>query len=262
MTKFPKHAFEISQAQADSGFDIIIAVGGDGTCNEVVNGIMMSSRNNKVSFGVIPNGSGNDFYKMIGEFEPDIFIKSLLNRNSKKIDLISIESAEKQLYTLNIAGTGFDGLVVKYLDNIRFSLFLKGKVAYMVSILRSFITFKKLDTMVRCDEFSYNGKLLMVAVCNGKAFGHGLIISPDSKIDDGKMNVVLLGDVSFLDYLRNLSNLKKGVKVDHPNVHYFSTNSLEVQVDKGQLYTEADGEIFGNEDVKFALSPMALSLLY
>jgi diacylglycerol kinase (ATP) len=260
-TKHAKHAIDLALLTTDQGFDAIVAVGGDGTCNEVINGILLAKRKKKVVFGVIPNGTGNDFYKMIGDFDPEIFVESLCKVNSKKIDIISVEINQKRWFSLNIAGIGFDGYVVNTLKSMRDSKNFKGKLAYSVAILCSFIRFRKLKTEISCDTFSYTGKTLMMIICNGKAFGHGLIISPDSKIDDGLLNVVLLGEVSFFDYIKNLSNLKKGKKVNHKNVHYFETKSISIKMVGKKLYTETDGEVLGQGDVKFEIVPSCIDLL-
>ena len=103
--------------------------------------------------------------------------------------------------------------------------------------------------------------MLMIAVCNGKMFGDGLKIAPDAKIDDGFFNVSLFLKVSIWDYLRNLSRLKAGIKLNHQEVFYYKCQKLEIKVNRGELYTEADGELFKKGDVSFEIIPKAISLL-
>ncbi|MCO4814227.1 MAG: diacylglycerol kinase family lipid kinase [Flavobacteriales bacterium] len=260
-TESEKHAIDLGKEYADKGVDFIIAVGGDGTCNEVVNGIQKSTNREKVIFGIIPNGSGNDFHRMLGRFSPENFISALIDQNSQRIDLIKIESNDKIIYSLNIAGVGFDGFVVNKLNQLRKNTFLKGKMAYAYSILRAFFSYKKPDVVLSSNDYNYSGKMMMIAVCNGTTFGHGMIVSPNAKLNDGKLNITLLGEVSLKDYVKNISRLKKGILIDHPEVHYFETMELMVSLKKGEMYLETDGEIVGQGDVRFQVLPNGLNIL-
>ncbi len=261
ITNEPKHATELALKASENGFDFIIAVGGDGTCNEVVNGIMLSQRRSEVIFGIIPNGSGNDFQKNIGDFSPQKFTESLLRKNSKSIDIIRLQHKSEIKYALNIVGIGFDGHVVQKLQNIRCSYGLKGKFAYAISILSSFLSFQKQVTHFQSGDDVIHGKMLMAVVCNGHTFGHGLIIQPEAKIDDGKLNIAYLGNVSFFDYIRNLGKLKRGEFVQHPEVQYLQGMNVSISMDGKGLYTEMDGEYFSQGDVTFEIVPSALQLL-
>lgn len=260
-TESAKHAISISKEYADKGVNFIIAVGGDGTCNEVVNGIQKSTNREKVIFGIIPNGSGNDFHRMLGRFSPENFISALIDQNYQRIDLIKIESNDKIIYSLNIAGVGFDGFVVNKLNQLRKNTFLKGKMAYAYSILRAFFSYKKPDVVLSCNDYNYSGKMMMTAVCNGTTFGHGMIVSPNAKLNDGKLNITLLGEVSLKDYVKNISRLKKGILIKHPEVHYFETKELTITIKSGEMYLETDGEIIGQGDVRFQVLPNGLNIL-
>lgn len=260
-TESEKHAIDLGKEYADKGVDFIIAVGGDGTCNEVVNGIQKSTNREKVIFGIIPNGSGNDFHRMLGRFSPEKFIDALINQNSQRIDLIKIESNDKTIYSLNIAGVGFDGFVVNKLNQLRKNTFLKGKTAYAYSILRAFFSYKKPDVVLSSGDYNYSGKMMMTAVCNGTTFGHGMIVSPKAKLNDGKLSITLLGEVSLKDYVKNISRLKKGIIIQHPEVHYFETKELTIAIKSSEMYLETDGEIIGQGDVRFQVLPNGLNIL-
>ena len=103
--------------------------------------------------------------------------------------------------------------------------------------------------------------MMMTAVCNGTTFGHGMIVSPNAKLNDGKLNITLLGEVSLKDYVKNISRLKKGILIKHPEVHYFETMELMVSLKKGEMYLETDGEIVGQGDVRFQVLPNGLNIL-
>jgi YegS/Rv2252/BmrU family lipid kinase len=259
-TKFQYHAIDLAKEYTDKGSDIIVAVGGDGTCNEVVNGISASKFSGKVLFAIIPNGSGNDFQSNLDSFSPNEFVKNLVRKKHNSIDLIKVRNGSTEKYSLNIAGVGFDGFVVNTLNNLRGATIFKGKVAYSIAILKSFIFYKKSFVKIETEDFFYHGKLLLVAICNGKSFGHGLIISPNSRINDGKLQVVLFGNVSFWDYLKNLKNLKRGRMVQHENVHYTKTTFLRLETER-ELFIEIDGEMCGNGQVEFEVVPRCLKLI-
>lgn len=261
-TEYSRHAIELARKATLEKYNVVIAVGGDGTCNEVVNGIMLVSDNPEIIFGIIPNGTGNDFFKMFEEFQTEKFIDSLSKLSSRSIDLIKIESHEKTSYALNIAGIGFDGHVVQYLNEMKFTRLLGGKITYALSILKAFVTFKAIKTEIISEEFKYSGKTLMLAVCNGHTFAHGLIINPDAKIDDGWLSISLLGNVSFKDYVLNLSNLKKGRHIHHPEIFYFSTKEVTIKLSEPTYFTEMDGEIFGKGDVNFRVIPNVIKIIH
>jgi YegS/Rv2252/BmrU family lipid kinase len=260
-TKYTKHAVELAEKLANEGYESIISFGGDGTNNEIINGIQLSKRKNDVRFGIVPNGSGNDFQKMLGKFSPSEFVKLLTSSQSKTIDLIELSSGNKTWMALNIAGIGFDGHVVHSLECIRKKLSLKGKLAYALAILKSFVSFRKATVSIKSADFNYDGKILMMAVCNGKAFGHGLFIHPEAEIDDGKLGITLLAQVTFLDYVKNLGKLKRGEKIQHPGVSYFKTESISISIPNNSLYTEVDGENLGQNDFNFKVLPNALKII-
>lgn len=259
-TKREKDAIHLAREAAKQN-DIIVAVGGDGTCNEVVNGIILS-KNQNVVFAVIPNGTGNDFHEMLGEFHPEKFVRSLQRFKANKIDLCRIESDSGVYYSINISGCGFDGFVVNVLNRQRSKLGIKGKGSYALAIVRAFGLYRKPKVIIRSDELNYKGKMLMIAACNGNTFGHGLVIHPKATLNSGYLGVTLLQDVSLLDYVRNLSKLKRGKEIKHPEVTYFSTRKITVRAATNSLYIQADGETVGKKnEVTFQITPGAISLL-
>ena len=94
---------------------------------------------------------------------------------------------------------------------------------------------------------------ILLVVCNGKVFGHGLTINPYASINDGKLSVTFLGRVSFLDYIRNLGKLKRGELIKHPEVRYFETENLSIHMDENVIYIEADGELIGSGSFEFSV---------
>ena len=260
VTEYPGHATELAKEYTKSKTHIIIAVGGDGTANEVINGIMYFSTDERPIFYVLANGTANDFVR--GElqyFTINNFLQSLCAQKNKSIDIGLVSINEKSNYFLNIADAGIGGKVVQILDSQR--KYFGGKFSYFSAILRGFLWYKKPNVSIKMNDIEMNGPLLMMAVCNGKMFGDGLIIAPEAKIDDGFLNVSLFSKVSIIDYLRNLSRLKSGIKLVHEEVSYFKCQKVELKVKEGELFTETDGELFESGDVTFEIIPKAIRLL-
>ena len=259
-TKREKDAIRLAQQAAEQN-DVVVAVGGDGTCNEVVNGMMLS-KNRDAVFGVLPNGTGNDFHRMFGEFDPDKFVRCLQQLKAYKIDLCQIESDSGHYYSINIGGCGFDGFVVNVLNRQRSKLGIKGKGSYALAIVRAFGLYRKPMVIIRCDALNYQGKMLMIAACNGTTFGHGLVIHPKASLNSGYLGVTLLQKVSLIDYVRNLSQLKRGKEIKHPEAKYFRTKKITISSATNSLYIQADGEAIGKKkETTFHLIPEAIKLL-
>jgi YegS/Rv2252/BmrU family lipid kinase len=253
-----KEAGELSTKFSEEGVDLIVAVGGDGTVNEVMNGMMCASR--KPLLAIIPNGTGNDFYRSaFNNSTSGDFLSSLKNPQIMPVDVGKIESHLGAHYFLNIADVGFGAAVVEILNRQR--KYLGGKASYALAILRTFLSFKIPHLIIQSPSYQYSGPVFMVAFCNGDMFGDGLYIHPGAKVNDGVMNITLLKKIRLMDYVRNLKNLKTGKRINHPEAFYFTENELSVMVAKGKAVTETDGEHLSTAEIKITIVPLAIQLL-
>ena len=257
-TQYAKHAFDLAAELTTEKVDCIIAVGGDGTIHEILNGIL-SQQNHKPKIGILPNGTGNDFMRTREHFQStQQFIQSLLSHKSETIDIGQITSKTSIHYFINIADIGFGGAAIHTLNKQR-KLF-RGKLAYSLAILKTFFTYKKSYLTITSSNYHKQSNTFMVVFCNGSIFGSGLTIHPKAKVNDGQMHVVVIGNVSLFDYLRYLPKLKKGEFIEHSEVEYLDTNKISVD-SKSTQWTEADGEIIGSENIQVELLPHFLQLL-
>ena len=112
-------------------------------------------------------------------------------------------------YFINIADAGLGGYVANTLNKSK--KLLGPNFTYFQAIIKGIIRFKKPLVNIKIGNITYEGKLMSIAICNGTTFGSGLIISPEAILDDGKFHITLLGDVTLLDYFKNLKKLKKGL---------------------------------------------------
>lgn len=248
-----------AQEETANQTNIIIAAGGDGTINEVINGILPFA-GKKPSLCVIPVGTGNDFMQNRKLFTSahELF-ESIMREEGTKLDVGSIEANQKQHFFLNVADVGFGGATVHTLNKQR--RFISGKIAYPIAILTTFFRFRKPLIEFKSPNFNYKGKALMVAFCNSSSFGSGIYIHPGANPSDQIMNITLLGKVSLFDYLRYLPKLKQGKRIDHPELHYFTANEAQIKIVNGSAPIEADGEPVHFNDSTIRLIPAAIKLI-
>jgi YegS/Rv2252/BmrU family lipid kinase len=249
--------------------DLILAAGGDGTLNQVVNGVL-TGREMETKLpviGLIPMGSGNDFARTAGPKAGIEQLITLIGRfQPKKIDVGNIrftpfvngDAARTNQYFVNVADIGMGPMVVdKVLKSGRS---FGHAVAYYKSILSTFISYRPMIVNVTTPGWSWEGKLRTLAIGNGKYYGHGLCIAPDAIMDDRLFNIFISGDVSVFDFIRFSGALKKGRHVHLPEVHYKTATSLEFTSDKPCMI-EGDGEILGQLPARVQLIERQLDFL-
>ena len=260
-TEYHGHATEIARNCCKIQDHLIIAVGGDGTFNEVVNGVLMSEMPD-TGICLVPNGTGNDFSRAQEiSFNEDIVLAAIKKPEFKHYDVGLITQNGSKKYFLNVMDAGFGGYDTMILDRQR-RQGLSGGLSYSLAILRTFFHFNKPDVTISIDNKQYyTGKMMMIAVSNSKSFGNGLIIYPDSRPDDGLLGVTTLGNVTIIDYLLHLSNLRKGRYIKHPDILYATCTRLSIKIISGTAPIEADGEVVGTGDVKIEVVPSAIRIM-
>lgn len=240
VTKQQKDATRFALDCCEKEYEYVVAVGGDGTINEVLNGIMQFDGECPI-LGVLPIGTGNDFVKSAGlKLNKTTFLHSILTNSTNEIDTVKLETVNSVHYFLNIADVGFGGKVVELLEQQR--KYFGGKASYALAIVRTFLKYKRPIVSIQTNDFKYEGEILMIAICNGSTFGNGLIINPSANMNDGILNITLLKKVTLVDYVKNLKNLKKGQEIKHNEAIYLQTKSVEIKILKGEAVSELDGE--------------------
>ena len=270
---YAKNSIEIAQKVAPDN-DYIIAVGGDGTLNEVVNGIMQychehqkKPSKNLPTLGVLPLGTANDFVKSIdqkgGINELLALIKS---QQHQKVDIGKLQCFSEDRvskitrYFINIADVGFGAHVV-HKTNSGNSIF-GANFTYTKAILSTFLTYKPKQLTVKFDDQpEQTSNTLSLIFANGKYFASGLGIAPHAKLSDGKLAITQVGDVSMFDFLFYLGALKKGKKISHPEAKYFKAARIEVSSDDKDGAVEADGEFIGYLPLEVDAIPAKISFL-
>jgi YegS/Rv2252/BmrU family lipid kinase len=260
LTQYSGHAKELA-SENDSKFDYMIAVGGDGTLNEVINGVDLSS---KLIVGLLPYGTGNDFSRGQNLQLDAHFLLNLIEYNCfKSIDLGLVKSLDMDASInrkfINIADIGLGGFVTQIILKNNNKL-LSGKIKYALAILKGMVQYSKPIIKVEGD-FKFQGKVLTLAVCNSNYFGYGLCISPMADIQDKFLNITCIGNVSLWDYFKNISNIKKGKIINHPEVKYTTIRSINIFHVDNPCPIEVDGEFIGNTPVTIQILTQQLKFL-
>lgn len=258
-----KHAIELAKKATENGCDYLIAVGGDGTLHELINGLFQSKipANEFPVIGLLPYGSANDFARTARISNSiEELIKLIQSNTTQKIDLgkIIIQHTQNTRYFINIAGIGLGPEVVQKLEQT--SSVLGPGFNYFKHIIKGFFSYVKKEVSCTSGTWQWKGQLLQMAVANGRYYGNGICTAPDAKLSDGKFQIAIFGDLSIWDYLINYNKLKKGVKINLPQVSYYDAKKVWID-SNDSCGIEADGEYVGNAPATISVLPKAISFL-
>ncbi|MFM8596750.1 MAG: diacylglycerol/lipid kinase family protein [Flavobacteriales bacterium] len=247
--------------QLDTSCTHLLCVGGDGTFNTLVNGVCTHPNTDfSPILGVLPNGTGNDFYRSAGYSKKYDFLTQISTSGFDHFDVGMLQTEATTRYFANIADVGFGGAVVLQLQNFRKRF--GPNFSYGLAIIQTFLQYKRPRVSIHSEHFQYNGELLLAAFCNGNIFGDGLYIHPGARINDGRLKLTLLGKVSLFDYVKNVLKVKRGKQIKHPEAHYLEVSfPIELNCEQQFLHAETDGEYIGGHHFKISLLPKHLKML-
>jgi len=254
----PGHLTELArEAAADA--DLLVAVGGDGTVNEVVNGIAGLD----VELALIPRGTGGDFVRTFGiPRKLDRAVEVALRGRTRAIDLgrgryRSWAGEDEESYFANIASAGMSGAIAKRTNET--SKALGGKVSYAWATVAVFSRWRSDEVRVRVDGTEQAGRMHDVIVANGRYLGGGMKMVPEAEPDDGLLDVLLIGDLTKRDLLLTMPKTYRGKHLPHPKATLLRGTTVEIDAPE-PLPVELDGEQPGTTPVCFEIVPRALRL--
>ncbi len=263
-TQFEQHAVQLTEMAVNDGSMYVIACGGDGTLNEVLNGALKSKQPN-LRIGLISRGSGNDFAKTIRSPQTLSGLKEAIkNESFKKIDVglaeyVSKEGLEVSRYFINITDVGIGGEIARQLSES--SKFFGSTITYQYFIIKNLLTYKPQSLKVVGDDFIYEGKVMNFCAANAKFFGSGLGIAPEADITDGMLNAVAIGEVGLVDYLKHFPDLKNSKSLSHPAVKYYLSKTLHFDSDTPEMPIDMDGEFVGYLPMKITIKPQVIEFM-
>ncbi len=263
-TEYPGHATELARLAGQQGYDLVVAVGGDGTVHEVVNGLMQVPPETRPALGIVPLGSGNDFAHILSiPADPGEALLSAVNGQPHSLDVGSVCDENNRLeYFNNTIGMGFDAVVNLYTRKITV---IHGFLMYFVALIMTiFRHFDPLDLHVETDQESWDLCSLMLALGNGPREGGGFIITPDAKLDDGLLNYVTIKKISRLMMLRLVPEVMRGTHGRFKDVKMGTCRRMSI-TSQQSLYIHCDGEIyagFGTDVRKLAIQILPNSIFF
>ena len=246
LTEQPGHAIRLAEEAGVNGYQTVVAVGGDGTVNEVINGLMaaLSKGALTASLGVIPVGRGNDFSFGMG-IPQDIpaACQLLVGGRTRKIDIGWVRGGDypEGRYFGNGIGIGFDTVVG--FEAAKLPPYISGMPAYLIAALKTiFLYFDAPLLHIEIDGQVLEQPCLLVSMMNGRRMGGSFMFAPDSQSDDGLLNLCIAHQVSRLQVLGLFPKVMGGTQKDHPAIQMPLGEVITVQALQGSLPVHADGE--------------------
>lgn len=250
----PSEAARLAASAVDDGYTTILAVGGDGTANEVANGIIGS----EAALALYPIGAGNDLARSLGYplGRRRNEVAAWLARDAKR-KTIDVGEVNGRLF-LNHAGVGIDGDVAQRIAAS--ARLAASRLGYIAGSLASVATYRPEKMEVRIDGETLFGRFLAVVASNGKYFGGGMRPAPRAVLDDGQLDVTLAGEVSRLGALVALAKIQFGRHEDGRTIVTRRARELEIDLEH-ELPMEVDGEVVRVEHLRIGVRPAALTVL-
>ena len=260
-------AINIVASAIKEGYRKIITVGGDGTLNEVLNGVFSADEcsSSDITLALIPVGTGNDWGRMFDipldhEKAARIIMEGKTMLHDVGLLTYSDGNIIKKRYFINIAGLGFESVVVRR-SNYQKERGRSGKLIYFYNLLLSLVSYRNTRAEIIIDGISTTEEIFSVNVGNGKYCGGGMRQTPDALPNDGLLDVTVIKNIGKLEIIRKLKILYDGTILSHPLIDGYKCKNLKVNSDT-VIYTEADGESLGHTPAEFNILPAAINIIY
>lgn len=249
-------ATELGRRFAAGGARLVIAVGGDGTVNEVVNGLLAAGEDRATTLGIVSAGRGTDFVRNLGlPTSVDAAVERAVRGSTHLVDVgrATFADGSSRLF-VNAAGLGFDAAVA---DRAAKSHLPGSTMPYIRGVLGALVNYRNVEVEIEVDGASLTGRTCLALVANGEKLGGGMKLAPGAALDDGLLDLAIVGDIGKFDLLRNFPGIYRGRHVDHPKFSQRPARSVTVTTAK-PTRVQLDGEVVGGSPVTFTVEPRAL----
>jgi len=256
ITETAREGVAIAEAAAGQGYDAVVAAGGDGTINEVVNGLIRAAGDGPtVPFGIVPLGTANDFNLMAGL--PDTIgesVRVIAAGKTRRIDAGQVNDR----FFINNSAAAMEPMVT--IENIKMTR-LSGEIRYIVALLRALVKLKPWQMKLVWDGGGYEGPAYLLSVCNSPRTG-GFMMAPGAELDDGQLDMVFAPEVSKGSVISILLKLMQGKHIHHPAVTFRRITAIDLTSTPGTPL-HSDGELFAEtaETVSYRVLPGKVTLL-
>ena len=271
VTSRPGEATEITREALMNGVTRVIAVGGDGTLSEVINGYINDDGhaiNEGAAVGIVPSGTGSDFCRSLGLSSRSEAIAGLTGSSTRMIDAVRIaysgrDGASDSRTFINVASFGLGGDVSAFVNQWRDSLprWVGGRVRFVAAAVRALEQYRNNDVKVRLDDdrdFEIISNLIVVA--NGRFGGAGMKLAPHAEMDDGLLDVILTDRATRLDVIRELRRIRRGGYLNNPKVSELRARQVSITASQ-PMAIDIDGEMAGYTPAYLTALPRAVRFL-
>ncbi|MGZ9234959.1 MAG: diacylglycerol/lipid kinase family protein [Anaerolineales bacterium] len=264
-TVYPGHAIDLAKQAGEQGYEMVVAMGGDGTVHEVINGIMRVPEEKRPILGVVPAGSGNDFaHGLSVPSKSDHALVHALNSEPSTVDLgLMIDEHGKKEYFDNTTGIGFDAVVTIRSHTLPV---VRGFLMYLTAVIQTILlNHNAIRMQIETEDQKWEQSNLLLTMCNGPREGGGFMIAPAARIDDGILHYAMIKSVSRPMMFRLIPEVMNGTHGRFEQVVLGSCKRMSVSADR-PMHIHSDGEIyagFGTDvrKVTFEVLPGALKVI-
>ncbi|KAF9119642.1 hypothetical protein BGW39_000159 [Mortierella sp. 14UC] len=282
-TQHSGHASDLAREFVNEGYNIVVAVGGDGTISQVVNGYMLADGNAKgCSIGIISSGTGGDFVRTTKTpKDPLEALELILNTESTLIDVGHVSASKpnspsvtNEHYFINICSVGISGSIIKRVESSSIAKYISGGLVYWLYTYLTGLVYRPPQvkyTLTGGSAGADDGQekqmgLYIMAVANGRYLGGNMHIAPKADISDSQFDVVCLHDLTLTDaFFKASPALKSGNLMNLPAHQAFTQRNTKVSISpvnaKDKIYVEADGEIAGVLPAQWKIIPQGCQMI-
>ncbi|TDO78284.1 YegS/Rv2252/BmrU family lipid kinase [Halanaerobium saccharolyticum] len=265
-TREPGEAVKFAQKAVEENYDYIMSVGGDGTVNEIINGILSAEKKElRTKLIIYPLGTGSDLSRTLNlPTNIEDFIDLVKQEKSRSVrvveaDFFNYQQQKTKRYFLNIADCGMGAEVAKKLNESKKTI--DGSLSYLIKIFQTLFNYQNKEVKVEADnKLLYQGKIRSVIIAQGNYFGGGIKIAPEAGLFSDKLNLVLLKDFSKLGIILNLIKAYKGKHLSHSLVESHQVEKIKISSQE-RVELELDGESVGICDSSFKISEKEIEIL-
>ncbi|MCY6354275.1 diacylglycerol/lipid kinase family protein [Clostridium sp. ZS2-4] len=253
ITERPGHATELVRNYVKKESYRVYAVGGDGTLNEVLNGMVNSGS----CLGVIPNGSGNDFVRSI--YEKTVFeniLKNTILGETKEIDLVEINNR----CFINISSIGIDAEVTYNARKLKRLPFISGGLAYILSVFITIFKYKCRYIQLKIDDKEIESTITLLTLANGKYYGGGMKVAPYADLQDGILDLCIIDKLSRIRMLTLFPKLIKGKHEEIKEVSFHKGRKITLAAEE-EIAVNIDGEIIKSQQIQCNIIPKGINVI-
>ena len=256
LTERAGHAREIVEGLELRHGDAVCGIGGDGTMNELLNGLMTRQPEARVPLTLLPGGTGNSLLHDLDGLEPMNVLERIVAGSRRSIDLFEVTVGETRRYGFNVIGWG----LVSSGNQLAESLRVMGRLRYHIAGLLHILANRKFRGELEIDGATIAGPFTLLAGTNTIYIGEGMKLAPDARLDDGKLDLLYLQDATRLSLFRLFAKLGSGRHIGEPGVKHVQVSRFKLTTDES-LPLNLDGELIESGTFEVQVLPGALDLL-